>query len=248
MSLLDEIISGPTAAPPRLIVYGQEGVGKSTFAASAPNPIFLPTEDGLKRIDCRRFPVARSYAEFMGRLGQVCREGHEFETLVVDTADWLEKLVWADVCRQHNKASIEEIGYAKGYQFALTQWKEVVAALDYAHAERGMVVVLLAHAKIERFNDPELASYDRYTLRLHKDADAYLREWADAVLFANSKVRVQAEDLGFNKTRNVAKAVGADGGERLLRTVPSPAAVAKNRYGITGDIPLTWEAFAEHLA
>lgn len=242
----DDVISGPVAAPPRVIAYGQEGVGKSTFAAGCPRPIFIPTEDGLKRVDCDRFPVVRTYAEFVRRLGQVCHDEHPYETVVVDTADWLEKLIWADVCRQHNKESIEDIGYGKGYQFALSRWREVVAGLDHCH-DRGLVVVLLAHAKVERFNDPEQAAYDRYTLRLHRDADAYLREWADAVLFAHRKVRVQSEDLGFGKVRTVAKAVGADGGERLFRTVPSPAAVAKNRYGITGDIPLSWEAFSQHL-
>lgn len=248
IQVLDDIISGTTAAPPRLIVYGQEGIGKSTFAASAPKPLFIPTEDGLKRIDCKRFPVVKNFGEFIGRIGQLCQQEHDFETAVVDTADWLEKLIWAETCRRKGKESIEDIGYGKGYQFAMDLWKEVVTGLDYLHGERGMVVILLAHAKVERFNDPEQASYDRYTLRLHRDADAYLREWADAVLFAHRKVRIQAEDLGFNKTRNVAKAIGSDGGERLLRTVPSPAAVAKNRYGMVGDIPLSWEELSTHLS
>ena len=244
--MLTDIITAPAPPPPRLVVYGSEGVGKSSFAASAPRPIFIPTEDGLGRIDCHRFPVVTSYADFVTRLGQVVSEEHDYQTLVVDTADWLEKLIWAEVARKQSKPSIEDIGYGKGYVFALDQWKEVIGGLDAANA-RGMAVVVLAHSKIEKFNDPEGPSYDRYTLRLHREADAYLREWADAVLFATRRVRVEKEDLGFNKTRAIAKGIGADGGDRMLRTVPSPACTAKNRFGITGDIPLSWNALAEYL-
>lgn len=242
--MLDQIVTGKQRRPPRVVVYGPEGIGKSTFGDSCPDPVFLQTEDGLGELEAARLPLAASYAQFVEQLGAVCGQEHEFKTLVVDTLDWLEKLVWADVCRKESKQSIEEIPYGKGYKLALQQWKEVLAGLDYARNERGMNVVLLAHAKVERFEDPESQGYDRYTLRLHKDADATVREWSDAVLFATRKQRVEKVGTGFNE-RTIARPIGADGGERVLRVVGGPACTAKNRYGLAGEIPLSWRAFAE---
>jgi hypothetical protein len=242
--MIDQVQKGRQRRPPRLVVYGPEGIGKSSFGAGCPDALFLQTEDGLGEIDCDRFPLAVSYGQFIDQLGAVCSQDHNYKTLVVDTLDWLEKLVWADVCRKESKSSIEEISYGKGYKLALQQWKEVLAGLDYARNERNMTVVLLAHAKIERFEDPESQGYDRYTLRLHKDADATVREWADAVLFATRKQRVEKVGTGFHE-RTIAKPIGHDGGERVLRTVGGPACTAKNRFGVTGEIPLTWQAFAD---
>jgi hypothetical protein len=110
-----------------------------------------------------------------------------------------------------------------------------------------MVVVLIAHARVEKFEDPESSPYDRYTPRLHKHAAALVSEWCDAVLFATRKFRTQTEDTGFNRKRTIAHALGKDGGERVLRTVGSPSCVAKNRYGITEELPLSWAAFVAAL-
>jgi hypothetical protein len=106
--------------------------------------------------------------------------------------------------------------------------------------------VLIAHSKVERFEDPEAASYDRYSPRLHKHAAALVSEWCDAVLFATRKIRTQSEDAGFNRKRNIAHAVGRD--ERILRCVGGPSCVAKNRYGITDELPLSWSAFIQSLS
>lgn len=243
---LASVIRGKQVRPPRLVIYGAEGVGKSTFGAGCPSPILIPTEDGAAHLECDKFPLVTSYAEFMGAVGSVAQEEHQYQTVVIDTADWLERLVWADVCRKEGKENIEDFGYGKGYVVVLNHWKEVLTALDYLRDERGMAVVLLAHAKIEKFNDPESDGYDRYTLKLNKHADAMVREWADAVLFAHKKQRV--EKIGEGPMAKLkAKPVGKDGGERVLRCTSGPAAVAKNRFGIAGEIPMTWDAFAAHL-
>ena len=242
--MLDQIRKGKSRKPPRVVVYGPEGIGKSSFGAGCPDAVFIQTEDGLGEIECDSFPLCTGYPHFIDQLGAVCSQEHTYKTLVVDTLDWLEKLVWADVCRNESKKTIEEIPYGKGYKLALQQWKEVLAGLDFARNERGMNVVLLAHAKVERFEDPESQGYDRYTLRLHKDADATVREWSDAVLFATRKQRIEKVGTGFQE-RTIAKPIGADGGERVLRTVGGPACTAKNRYGIVGEIPLSWDSFAE---
>lgn len=245
--MLELIQKGKQKKPPRVVLYGSEGIGKSTWAASAPKPIFIQTEDGLGEIECDKFPLCTDYETVLEQLRTIYAKDHDYQTVVIDSLDWLEKLIWSEVSRVEKKKSIEEIGYGKGYKFALNQWKEVLTAFDYIRNERGMTIILIGHAKIERFEDPESQGYDRYTLRLHKDADATVREWSDAVLFATRKMRVQTEDLGFNKTRATAKAVGADGGDRILRANGSPACVAKNRFNITGEIPLSWDAFSKYL-
>jgi hypothetical protein len=247
---MGRIQRGRTSRPPRLLVYGTEGIGKSTFAAGAPGPVFIPTEDGLGEIDTDRFPLATTYDEVTAALKELRVQPHNYETAVIDSVDWLERMIWDAVCRESGVKTIEKAdgGYAKGYTHALTYWREVLDHLGSLRDERGMVVILIAHAKVERFEDPESSAYDRYTPRLHKHAAALVSEWADAVLFATRKFRTQTEDAGFNRKRTIAHAVGKDGGERVLRCTGGPSCIAKNRYGIQGDVPLSWAAFVAALS
>lgn len=221
----------------------------STFGSGAPGAIFIPTEDGLGEIDCHRFPLCRSLSEVMACLNAVRREEHSYQTLVIDSLDWLERLIFDEVCREYGVRSIEKAdgGYARGYVHALTHWRKILTELDGIRNERNMAIILLAHAKIEKFEDPESSAYDRYSPRLHKHATSLISEWVDAVLFATKRFRVQKENAGFNGERAIAAPIGADGGERYLRTIGSPACVAKNRYSLPGEIPLSWEAFIAAL-
>ena len=241
MGMLESVQSGRENKPPRIMIYGSEGVGKSTFGASAPNAIFVQTEDGLGEINCRKFPLANSLSEVLAELAALRDEPHEYLTVVIDSADWLERLIFDEVCKEFGVRSIEKAdgGYGKGYTHALTHWRKVVNLLQELRDKRGMMVILVAHAKVERFEDPENAAYDRYTPRLHKHAASLIAEWVDAVLFANKKFRVSKD----GNDRAVATPIGADGGERVIRTVGSPACIAKNRYGLPGEIPLSWTAF-----
>ena len=250
MSVLAKIHTGKRPAPPRLLLYGIEGVGKSTFAAQAPKPIFLPTEDGLGEIDCASFPLAKQLTEVEEFLSALAKEPHEYQTVIIDSCDWLERLIWDDLCRISNSISIEKVdgGYGKGYIAALGFWRHILDLLDVLHKQRNMAVILIAHAKVERFEDPESTAYDRYSPRLHKQASALLTEWVDAVLFATRKFRTETEDAGFGRERTIAVGIGKDGGERILRTVGGPACVAKNRYNLPFELPLSWEAFVNALS
>ena len=250
MSLLQNVRKGKEPKPPRVVLYGTEGIGKSTFGSQAPAPIFIQTEDGLGEIDCAKFPPAKGFADVMNALADLYSEPHPYQTVVIDTLDWLERLIWDEVCREFGVKSIEKAdgGYAKGYVHALTPWREVIAGLDALRNDRGMVVLLIAHAKVEKFEDPESAAYDRYSPRLNKHATALVTEWADAVLFATRKFRTETEEAGFNRTRTIASPVGADGGDRILRTVGGPSCIAKNRYGLPAELPLAWPALMEALS
>lgn len=250
MSLLTRVQRGRTPKPPRLLVYGTEGIGKSTFAGQAPKPIFVQTEDGLDEINCDKFPLAATYDDVTAALLELRTQPHDYESVVIDSLDWLERLVWDKLCSQYGVNSIEKVdgGYARGYTHALTLWREIIDHLNVLRGARGMVVVLIAHSKVERFEDPESSPYDRYSPRLHKHAGALISEWCDAVLFATRKFRTASEDAGFGRKRTIAQAIGKDGGERVLRTVGGPSCVAKNRYGITDDLPLSWPAFVHALS
>ena len=250
MSLMARVQRGRTPKPPRLLVYGVEGIGKSTFAAGAPRPVFIQTEDGLDEIDCDKFPLAKSYDDVALALGELRAEKHEYETVVIDSLDWLERLIWDKVCQEFGVKSIEKAdgGYARGYTHALTYWREIVEHLNVLRNTRSMIVLLIAHAKVEKFEDPESFSYDRYSPRLHKYASALITEWVDAVLFATRRMRTQSEDAGFGRKRTIAHAIGQHGGERVLRTVGGPSCVAKNRYGINEELPLSWNAFINALS
>lgn len=250
MTLMSGIQRGRTTKPPRLLVYGTEGIGKSTFASGAAKPIFIQTEDGLDEIACDKFPLATTYGEVLTALTELQTEQHDYETVVIDSLDWLERLIWDQVCQETGAKSIEKAdgGYARGYTHALLYWREIVDRLNVLRNGRGMVIVLIAHARVEKFEDPESSPYDRYSPRLHKLAAALLSEWCDAVFFATRKIRTQTEETGFNRKRTIAHAVGRDGGERILRTVGGPSCIAKNRFGITEDLPLSWAAFLASLS
>jgi hypothetical protein len=250
MSLLENIKSGKEPMPPRLMIYGVEGIGKSMFAASAPKSVFIQTEDGLSEIDCYKFPLANTFSEVTDALHVLHQEAHDFQTVAIDSLDWMERLIFDEVCREYGVRSIEKAdgGYARGYTHALTHWRKVLNLLESLRNEKGMACILIAHSKIEKFEDPESSAYDRYSPRLHKHANALISEWVDAVLFATRRFRVQKEDAGFNRERTIAAPVGADGGERIMRTVGGPACVAKNRYGLPGELPLSWDALMAAMA
>ncbi len=243
MSLLSQITTGKQPKPRRVMLYGTHGIGKSTFGSMAPAPVFLQTEDGLGEIDCARLPLAKSFEDAMGALKALYMEEHEFKTLVVDSLDWLEQLVWAEVCRKKNVQNIEDIGYAKGYTFAVSEWRMFLEGLDALRNHKNMTIILIAHSKIERFENPETDVYDRYTPRLHKHASAVVQEWCDEVLFANYKIFTKTSEEGFNKKRTQ----GVGSGERIIRTTERPAHLAKNRLNLPDELPLDWNEYAKHI-
>lgn len=249
MSILATIETGKSNFPSRLFIYGIEGIGKSTLAKNAPAPVFIPTEDGLREIDCAAFPVARSVEDVEGAIRALLTEEHDYQTAVIDTADWLEQLVWDRLCKKFGVDNIEQVdgGYARGYKHALSSWRYITEGLDTLNRQRNMGIILLAHAGKEKQDDPEAPSYDQHAPRLHKLANAHLTEWADAVLFATRKLITKTEDAGFNKTRTIVSGLGKDGGQRVLRCIGSPSCRAKNRYNLPYEIPLCWDALAEAI-
>lgn len=224
--------------PPRVVVHGDGGVGKTTFAAQAFKPIFLPFEDGLDGIDgVDAFPLLKSYRDAIDALAALAAGGHEYGTVVVDSLDWLEPLIWADVAKAAGKNSIEEIPYGKGYAEALPMWRTFLDGLNHLRESQQMATILIAHSQIKRFEAPDSEPFDRYEIKLHKGANAMVREWADIIGFAHHETAIKKDSNGFQ-----TRARGVATGRRLLRAVETPACVAKNRYSLPDVLPLSWDA------
>lgn len=240
---LASLLSKTTLTPPRILVHGVAGIGKTTFASQADAPVVLMTEDGLGKLQVPHFPLAKSYADVIQAIDALSTEAHEFRTLVVDSVDWLEPLIWAEACRLNKWASIEEPGYGKGYAAALDIWRAYIDRLNALRDERGMAIIQIAHTDIRRFDSPEHEPYDRYVIKLQTRASALLQEHSDVVLFANYQLSVVKSEVGFNK--KITRALG--NGERVLYTTERPAFLAKNRYGLPDVLPLTWKAFVEAM-
>ena len=249
MSMLEQVHSGRRQTPPRILIYGTEGIGKSTLAAQSPKPIFIATEDGLDQIACNSFPLAKRFDDVQAAIQELIHQKHDYETVIIDSLDWLERLIWDALCEQYGVSCIEKVdgGYAKGYTHALNHWRNMLTDLNELRFTRGMCVILLAHARVERYEDPEAMAYDRYSPRLNRHATGVVTEWADAVLFATRKIITKTEDTGFGRDRTIAAGLGKDGGERILRCVGSPACVAKNRYSMPAELPLSWQAIMDAI-
>lgn len=234
---LSAVTRGKLERPLRVVLYGVEGIGKSTFGADAPSPIFLGAEDGTAHLDVARFPRPHRWSDALDALATLRTEHHEFKTLVVDTVDWLEPLCWQHVCAEAKKPDIEAFGYGKGYLAALEEWRRFVAGCDALRAN-GMNIILIAHAVSRPFRNPEGDDYDRYSLKVNEKAAGLMREWADAVLFANFESFVKKEQTGRAK---------GFGGARVLYTTHRPAADAKNRWSLPDRIAMGWQPFADAL-
>lgn len=244
---LAAIRSGKRAIPVRMALYGPEGIGKTTFAADAPAPIFLDLEDGSTHLDVARFedPRPSSWPDVLDALDALLRGEHSYKTVVIDTLDRLEAMIWAALCERGDKEgpkdSIEGFGYGKGYAMALDRWRVLLARLDELRAKRDMGVLLVGHTQVKMFKNPAGEDYDRYQLRIHDKAAGLIKEWCEVVGFGlfETVTRRRAGDT---------RAKGAATGARILYTHRDAAWDAKTRYALPERLPFTWSDFAAALA
>ena len=236
-----EITSGVLKRPQKVVVYGPEGIGKSTFASHFPDPLFLDIEDSTSQLDVKRIQGINSWEMLLSLISQINQE-RPCKTVVVDTADWAEKLCIQHVCAVNKKGSIEDFGYGSGYVKLLEEFAKLLEALNLS-VKAGINVVLNAHAQIRKFEQPdEMGAYDRWELKLNKKTTAQtaaiVKEWADALLFINYKTVVVADDNGKKK---------GVGGKRVMYTQHASTWDAKNRWGLPMEMPFEYESIARFI-
>ena len=239
---LASVTRGPVAQPLRVVIYGPGGVGKSTFGAQAPDAIFLGPEDGSSLLDVARFQSPRDWQDVLDAIRTLTTEEHDFKSLVIDSADWLEPLCWAHTCALAKKPDIEAFGFGKGYVAALETWRLFLSAIESLRRVKRMHIVVIAHTLVASFKNPEGDDYDRYTLKLHRGAAGLLTEWCDELAFATFKTFSQKVDpSGPNKNRGRGY-----GSERVLYTERRAAFDAKSRHGLPPEMTLSWDEFFAH--
>jgi len=230
------VIRGRRRTAVRGVIYGVEGIGKSTLAASFPGAVVLDTEDGTNHLDVARIPCG-DWATLKATIGQLLIERHEFQTVVIDTADWAERSLIEWMLARDAKKSIESYGFGKGYIMLAEEFGHLLTACDKLVA-RGINVVFVAHSLVKRTTPPDQADgWDRYELKLSRQTSPLLREWCDLLLFANYETKLVETDGGRKR------AIG--GKTRVLHTERSAAFDAKNRFGLPERIPMTVEALGD---
>jgi hypothetical protein len=241
MSLKD-IQTKAKQKPPRILLYGGAGIGKTTFAASMTKPIFLITEDGLGQIKVPHFPLIKSFDTIIERLQTLVDDDHDYKTVVVDSLDWLEPLVWEKCCKDNNWKNIEQPGFGKGYKVALSYWRSYIDLMNKLRDQRGMTIMQLAHNQIKKFESPEIEPYDRHEIKLQRAASDVILEHADCCFFTNYKLgTVKVQGKGGNMT---TKAVA---GDRVIYTSEKPAFLAKNRYALPDEMPFDWQSIRAEM-
>lgn len=238
-----QITKGKRARAQKVVVYGPEGIGKSTFAAQFPEPLFIDTEGSTDNMDVSRLDKPTSYTMLKNQIAWIKANPTVCKTLVIDTIDWTESLIVDDICALHQKKGIEDFGYGNGYVYVKEELGRFLNSLSEL-VDLGINIVLTAHAQMRKFEQPdEMGSYDRWELKLGKKTSSQtaplVKEWADMVLFANYKTVVMTADNGKKK---------ATGGQRVLYTQHHPAWDAKNRHGLPEEMSFDYAGIAHIFA
>lgn len=236
-NLLSQVQTVHDEGKKRFVVYGIEGVGKTTWASRAPNPIFLSTEDGLGKIKVPAFPVAKTWLDIEASVSDLLKEKHDYKTLVLDTIDGADSLLQKNIVEKNKKTSIEDWSYGKGYVIVAEEFRRFLWSLERLRAEKDMHIVVIGHSQVRIFNCPDGPDYDRYEMSCSKRIAAMLKEWSDALFFFRFEVFVKEEGHRNKGAR----------GDRVIETTHAPAWEAKNRLGLPEQMPMNGIEFWQKI-
>jgi len=241
MNLLQQIESEPVRRPRRMLFYGTRGIGLSTFAATFPESVFVPTDDSLHHVACRRFPVARRFGQVTRALQELYNEPHGYRTVVLDPLDGVERLILDEIRRERGVEHIDAIAFSKGYALALDYWQAILSALDALRDDLGMTCLLIARAQNQRSLDSSAAVspllIDRQVPAIHSRASELIQSWCDEVLFATGAESPAGKARDADHT-----------GSRVIHTSPARTHIAKNRLGLPPQMEMDARVFAPYLA
>ena len=228
------ITSGPTATAQKVVLYGVEGIGKSTFASQFPNPVFIDTEGSTSNMNVQRLDNPNSWQMLLDEVNYV-KQSRICSTLIIDSADWSER-----ICKEHlavlgkwtdsnNDYGAKYIALEKEFGLLINKLSDLV--------ELGINVVLTAHAKLKKKEEPDqMGAFDRYQLKMEDKTGAIVKEWADMVLFANYEMTVLTDEKTKSKK--------ATGGHRVMYATHYPGWDAKNRHGLPDKLPFEFGTIA----
>lgn len=237
-SWLNSLEAGVRRDPRRILIYGSPKVGKSTFGASSPRPVFIDIEDGTGALNCVRFPRPQNVGEVYGMITSLVNDQHDFQTLVVDSLDWFERMCEAEVKHRLKCQSLADLDWGQGYAALANEFGGLFTYLDWLRAERRMNIILIAHSEIERYQPPDMPAFDRHRPKLNKRCWPLAVEWADDLLFATIEIITRQAGPRDKRIQAVSK------GTRVLRCVDRGNQVGGNRASLPDVLPLDWRAYA----
>lgn len=233
------ITKGKINRAQKVVIYGSEGIGKSSLAACFPDPLFIDTEGGTAQMDVRRIDKPQSWEELLAIVQEVAATPDVCKSLILDTADWAEQLIVSFLCTKYKQNSIESFGYGKGYTYLAEEFTKLLYAFDRVIAAN-IHVVITAHAKMRKFEQPdEMGAYDRWEMKLSKQVAPLLKEWCDLLLFCNYQTFIVTSENNTQK---------AQGGKRVMYTSHHPAWDAKNRVHLPEVLELDYKHIAHIFA
>ena len=236
-TILSQVTSDPILKPPRIAIHGNPKVGKTTFGMSAPKALLMPVEDGEGALSVARLPRPECFTDVLNSIAELVNEDHDFKTLVLDSIDHIEPLIWQQVCDDDGKGKkhIEDFGYGRGLKFADTHWIRLFHGLDVLRGQ-GMTVIVIAHSHTKNIEDPIIGTYSRTAPKIHDRANALLVEWADVL--GGLVIEKVAIDRGEgNRTTRTAQTTGA----RVLHLEDNGSILAGNRYSLPATIQIPKE-------
>ena len=245
MFSLQNIVQNTVNKPPFIVLHGNAGVGKTTFASEAQNAIFIPVEDGLGLLDVATFPEPKTAEEVSMMMNTLLTQEHNYQWLVIDSLTSMEKKIWTDLCKQSNSNSIEDVGggYGKGFTRTLEWINKFINDLRNLREKRGMGIILIAHTKVQTINPPDKAGYDQYTLNVHSKVADFIHTQADIVAYCELETLIRKEDVGFGNEQGKANETG----KRILHCYASNKYTSKNRYRIQQPLPMEFNALMQAI-
>jgi len=229
-----ELIKGKQVKAQRIVIYGPEGIGKSTLASKFPKPIFVDTEGSTAELDVERMPKPSSWNMLKEQIKWASLQ--DYQTIIIDTVDWAERLCIEHICALRGMESLGGAkDYGQSYNMLYMEWSKLLNYLVDL-SDKGINIVLLAHAQQRRTDLPnEMDSYDRWELKMEKKTSASTKEWSTMVLFINYKTIIVESESGKPK---------AKGGQRVMYTSYHPCWDAKNRVGLADECKLDYSILA----
>lgn len=224
--------------PPMIVLYGEPGIGKTTFAANAPDPFIIDIERGADNFDVPRANVS-TLEEFHDILDYLLIGKHEFKTIVIDSADWLESLIHQKICKDSGATSISDkrndaTAYGNGHVKSVNMFKMILTVLEKIRNEQNVGVIFTGHSHIKRIDEPDGGAYDKYVIKLHDKVGALLTEWAGAILFAKKETQLDQNGKAHE-------------GNRVIISSGTKAATAKSRLDLPSQIPMSWDSFIKSI-